>query len=359
MIHFFLLAAQLDFSSPYFLIIAASVIIVLSYIFGVISEKTNIPSVLMLIVLGILIKLGLDSMEVKEFNLMPLLEVLGIVGLIMIVLEAALDLRLTKDKLPLIGKSLLIAFACLIVSAFGVAAVLQHFLQMDFLKALLYATPLCIMSSAIIIPSVNCLIPSKKEFMIYESTFSDIIGIMFFYFLISFMESGGSQASLLFCGSLVLTMVVAIVTSYVLIFIFKDMKGHNKLFLLISVLLILYAVGKLFHLSPLLIILVFGMSLANHEFFFKIMKNDLSADDPIEKIEKDFHLITLETAFVVRTFFFVIFGMTINLSSLVDLQVFIISSLVLLALYIVRFVFLKIFLGKDIMPELFLSLIHI
>lgn len=350
------LSGALDFSSPYVLIIGASVIIVLSYLFNLLSEKTSIPSVLMLILTGILMKLGFDKMHLTLPDLMPLLEILGIVGLIMIVLEAALDLELSKEKLPLIGKSLLIALLALLFSVVAVAFVLQQFIEMDFVKAMLYATPLSIMSSAIIIPSVTKCLPHTKEFMIYESTFSDILGIMFFYFLISFMDSGGKAAASEFGISFILTIVVAIVASYVLVFFFKDLKGHIRLFLLIAILLILYAAGKLMHLSPLLIILVFGLALKNHQIFFKVFKNDLAPeDDPIAKIEGEFHLITLETAFVVRTFFFVIFGMTIVLSSLVNMNVAIISALILLALYVVRFVFLKLFMKEGILPELFIA----
>ena len=113
--------------------------------------------------------------------------------------------------------------------------------------------------------------------------------------------------------------------------------------------------GKLLHLSPLLIILIFGLALSNHQTFFKIFKNDFEQDDPIEKIEKEFHLITLETAFVVRTFFFVVFGMTIALSSLINAKVFLISALILVGLYAVRFIMLKLFLRKDITPELYIA----
>ncbi len=354
MIH---LATTLDFSNPYVLIMGASMIIVISYFFNIIAERTNVPSVLLLILMGIVIKLSLDHYGVEQGDLMASLALLGIVGLIMIVLEAALDLELTKEKLPLIGKSLLIALLCLLASTFGIALVIQQFLPMNFTVAMLYATPLSIMSSAIIIPSVSGLILTKKEFMVYEGAFSDILGIMLFYFIISLLEFGGATASIQFAGSLVITIVVAIVASYALVFLFKDIKGHIRLFLLIAVLLLLYAGGKLMHLSPLLIILIFGLSLANHRRAFKIFRNSLveEDDDPIEKIQKEFHLITLETAFVVRTFFFVVFGMTIDLNALLDWDVFLISAIVLLILFVVRFIFLRMFLGKEILPELWIA----
>ena len=51
----------------------------------------------MLIGLGIVINYVLRFSGVVKPNLLPVLEVLGVVGLILIVLEAALDLKLLKD----------------------------------------------------------------------------------------------------------------------------------------------------------------------------------------------------------------------------------------------------------------------
>ena len=81
--------------SPYTIIIAAAVIIILSFIFNIIAKKTNVPSVLMLILLGIVIQqfFWQPDIESKDSTLMLGLEVLGNIGLIFIVLEAALDLK--------------------------------------------------------------------------------------------------------------------------------------------------------------------------------------------------------------------------------------------------------------------------
>jgi cell volume regulation protein A len=67
------------------------------------------------------------------------------------------------------------------------------------------------------------------------------------------------------------------------------------------------------------------------------------------------HVITMETAFVVRTFFFVIFGLTISLASLASFDVAVISLLIIASIYIVRFIVLRIFIGKDILPQLFIA----
>ena len=348
------LSVSLDLNNPYILIAAASVLLLLSFFYNLVARKTNIPSVLLLILTGIGISFALQQEGFVTGNLMPSLEILGIIGVIMIVLEAALELEISKEKLPMIFQSFMVATVGLIASTAGIGYALQYFTGGSIMQNLLYAVPLAVMSSAIIIPSVGGLLPIKKEFMVYESTFSDILGIMLFYFIISLMETGGSEAVAQFGIGLVITVVVGIIASYGLIFIFKDLKGQSRLFLLIAMLLLLYSAGKLFHLSPLLIILIFGLCLANHKTVFRIFKNFLDDDDPVEEIEKEFHLITAETAFVVRTFFFIIFGMSIELGSLVGLSVFYVSAIILVILYGVRLVSLRLF-TTSVVPELWLA----
>ena len=255
--------------SSYNLIIEASIIIILSFWFTGISKKTNIPSVLMLIALGVLLKFAMDYFVRDEIDFKPSLEILGTVGLIMIVLEAALELELKRDKIIPILKSMAIALLGLVASAWIAALILYNTIEgMSRTSAWLYAIPLSILSSAIIIPSVSALGEKKKEFHIYESTFSDIMGIMMFYFVADGLDPehaiGGSE----FAITTALTIVIALVASYAIILIFQKIKSQAKLFLLIAVLLLLYAIGKKFHLSSLIIILIFGLVIANVKLFF-------------------------------------------------------------------------------------------
>jgi NhaP-type Na+/H+ or K+/H+ antiporter len=123
--------------NPYTAIIALSLIIIISYFFNVISKRTNIPSVLMLIALGLLLKQGLNFLNISAGDsLFDILEVLGIIGLIMIVLEAALDLKLSKEKWPIIWKSFSVALITLVLTTFGSAYILQYFIIDDFFHAI-------------------------------------------------------------------------------------------------------------------------------------------------------------------------------------------------------------------------------
>ena len=347
-------------NDPYLLIIGIAGIIILSFLFNILSKKTNIPSVLMLILLGIVIKeVGGEKFNHELFANLSVLNIVGNVGLVMIVLEAALDLNLKREKIGMILRAFFVALIALVGSSFAIAYLIMWSIPDadNLYNALVYAVPLSIMSSAIIIPSVGGLKGHKKEFMVYESTFSDILGIMFFYFLIEPRpeNSTASDIAISVASNIGITVVISIILSYALVYIFQKLTSQVKLFLIIAALMLMYAVGKKFHLSSLLIILFFGLVLNNTSLFFRGKLQKLVNKETVKPIMHDFHILTLESAFVIRTFFFVIFGMFITLSSLIDWKVALISLGIIAILYTIRFIVLKLIVVKDFKPQLYIA----
>ncbi|OFZ10188.1 MAG: hypothetical protein A3D92_15085 [Bacteroidetes bacterium RIFCSPHIGHO2_02_FULL_44_7] len=338
---------------------ALSGVIIMSFFFNIVSKKTNIPSVLLLIGLGMGVKGALNGLGIFDENLQlnSLLEVLGNIGLVMIVFEAALDLKLDRHKAPMIIRSFLVGLLGIALSMFGLGAFFLYiFPSTDFYTALVYAIPLSIMSSSIIIPSVGRLTGKKREFMVYESTFSDILGIMVFYFMIG-ADGGAGEGSI--AWEIVLnifsTVVLSVVVAYVMVYFFQKLQMQVKLFLIISVLMLLFAVGKYFHLSSLLIILTFGIVLNNTDVFFQGRLARYFDREKVKPILHDFHTLTLESAFLIRTFFFVVFGLSITLSSLYNLEVAINSLVIVAVLYIVRYGLLRFISPHNIFPEVFIA----
>ena len=342
--------------SSYHYIILFSITIIVSYFFNVYAKKTGIPAVLMLIGLGVLINYGLQLSGFDKPNLLAILEFLGVVGLILILLEAALDLRLLKEKIGVIFKSFLVALLGLAGTAYLGAIALSFLMGVSVLSALLYTIPLSILSSAIILPSIDDLDENKREFMVYESTFSDIVGIIGFYSVLSILGSGSNESVYgeVF-GNLALSIIFSVVISYILIYVFQNITGNVKLFLLIATLLLLYAIGKMFNLSSLLIILVFGMVLNNYKLFFKGRLLSLLVVSRVEEVLDDMKVITAESAFVIRTFFFIIFGWSVSLGLLLSLKVVGVGLVIIAIIYLVRAIFLFLFNGRDITPQLFLA----
>ena len=321
-------------STYHYIIIFASVIIV-SYFFSSFSKKSGIPSVLMLIALGITVNIYIPFQD--RFNF--ILEVLGTIGLILIVLDGALGLKLLKSKIGFILKSLFVSLITLGGTSYVSALFLNYFFELPIIHSLLLTVPLSILSSAILLPSIDSVEENKREFLIYESTFSDIIGIIVFYTTLNFINPT-TESSVVYgfiVSDLIGTTVFSIVISYFLIYIFQKLKGQAKLFLLISVLMILYAFGEMLNLSSLIIILMFGLIINNYKLFFRgVFFKLIDDDEKISEVIDDFKIVTLESAFVVRTFFFILFGWSIKISDLFDLKSFLIGLSIVFVIYLVR-----------------------
>jgi len=88
------------------IIIAICSLLLIAYAFDLTSSRTKIPSVILLLLLGWLVKQVTTLAQVQVPNLSPILPVLGTIGLILIVLEGALELELDKSKIPVIKNHL-------------------------------------------------------------------------------------------------------------------------------------------------------------------------------------------------------------------------------------------------------------
>ena len=335
------------------ILLLLSGIVILSYIFNLVSKKTNIPSVLMLIATGIAIKHTTVYYWAIQADVMKLVKVLGAVGLIMIVLEAALDLKVNRTKLKIIGDSFFSALFIFLISAFGIAYVVMQWLDVPFEKSFLYAVPLSIISSAIVIPSTSHLVEEKKEFIIYESSFSDILGILVFNYMI--MENVMSLKALgSFSFNVGLGLLLSVVATIVLVYVVAAIRINLKFFLIFAVLSFLYALGEMIHLPALLIVLVFGLVINNTPLIIRGKVEKYVNRESIDSILDFMKSITAETSFLIRTFFFILFGYTINLDVLILPEVWQIGTVIILLLLSVRYFYLRIILKTNLLPELFL-----
>jgi len=282
------------------------------------------------------------------------LSLLGVVGLMMIVLEGALDIEIHRNKLRTILAAFATSVLILGITNSLISGILYFFLSIDFMDAFLYAIPLSVVSSAIVIPSVHTLIPAKKEFMVLEATLSDIFGIMLFAFWIKEPAAGQSYFEAI-SWNIIISVGVSILLSYVLVYVFHKIKTEIKFFLFLAILALLFSIGEYFHYSALLIILIFGLVLNNTHAFFRWKLKQLIDIEKIKEIRKEFVIITNETSFLIRTFFFVVFGLTMNLEGLFNYQAIFISVLIMVVIFLTRALNLKVFLRSTIFPQMLIA----
>ncbi|HEX4958248.1 MAG TPA: cation:proton antiporter [Lacibacter sp.] len=339
--------------NTYYFIIAACLLIISSYLINLFTNKRGIPSVLLLLLLGI------GSRELLQYyNLsypvpQVLVELLGIVGIIMIVLEAGLDITITsRHQIKLVRNALLSALFILLLSAAVCAAFLYYYLHEPLINCIVYSLPFSIVSSAIVLPSVSHLSDWKKEFLVYETSFSDILGILLFNYIIAGRILEVSNISW-FLGSVVFGLVLSIGISLVLLYLLTRIATRVRFFLVFAMLIFLYAAGKLLHLPSLVVILLFGLLVSNfNNNLFSKFKQWIDSEKA-EEVHHLLHGITAETSFVIRTFFFFLFGFSIDIHLLADTQVLIAGSCIVVLLFVIRYLYLRFFLKAHIIPELF------
>ena len=321
-------------------------LIIFSYLFDTFARKTKFPAVILLMITGILIRTACNVYGYTDFDFLEnLIPVLGTIGLILIVLEGAVELEINREKLPLILKGFLAALFILIANIWILQWVFGVLFQMEHNEAVLYAIPLSIISSAVAIPSAAGLISKEKEFVTYESTFTDILGIMIFNYAIRQFESDQSLiggTSLVSLGLQILgVIVISLAITYILFRLLQQIHHHVKFFLILALLILVYAFGKLFHLPALVTIFIFGIFLSNVKSLLpQFLLNYLD----IEQTEKgfhEFHILTAESTFIVRTFFFLFFGFSIEIIDFDSFSPIIYGLLIFMVILVIRYVYLS------------------
>jgi len=335
-------------------LIILSSLVIFSYLFDLIAKQFKIPSVILLLLSGIGIRYAVDLFKIPSLDFTPILPIVGTVGLILIVLEGALELKLEREKSGMIKQSLGSAFFILIITSGLIGLFFFYLTREDLRICLLNAVPLGIISSAIAIPSASALPAQRKDFIIYESSFSDIFGIVLFNFMIT-NQTINASAFLKLGWETILILFLSGLFCLVLLYLLKRITHHLKFFLIIAVLILVYAIGKLFHLPTLVIVLAFGLFLNNihwirNAWFMHTFKYDNFYKDLTQLTQ-----LSGESAFLVRTFFFLIFGFSLEIESLLRFDVLRNGAIIVLVIYIVRIVYQKIFVPKASIAELFLS----
>ena len=322
-------------------------LVIFSYLFDGIARKTKFPAVILLMLTGIAFRMLADAYGYKDFKMIEaLIPVLGTVGLILIVLEGALELEISKEKLPIILKGFLAALIILLLNIVCISILLQWMLSMSLNESVIYAIPLSIISSAVAIPSAANLLKQDKEFVVYESTFSDILGIMMFNYVIRQLTAQQPLISSTSLINLLLqiigVIVVSVLITYLLYRLLQSITHNVKFFLILSLLILVYAIGKYFHLPALVTIFIFGVFLSNAKVLLPAFMKQYLNLGQTDKSLHEFHILTAESTFIVRTFFFLFFGFSVVISDFVSVEPFIYGLSILATMLVIRYLYLSI-----------------
>lgn len=344
-----------------------SILIIFSYLFDAFARRTQFPSVILLIATGIGLRWIADYFNYHIPYLERIIPTFGTIGLILIVLEGALELEINREKRGIIIRGFLSALIILLLTAFGIAYMFHEWMGIPFLESLLDATPLAIISSAVAIPSAAGLLNKDKEFVVYESTFSDILGIVMFYFLkghlvndstglaleVPKLVTSGSFVSLFF--EIILVIVVSFIVTYILIELIARISHKVKFFLILALLILAFVIAKKFHLSALIIIFFFGLFMANSKNLLPKPWRKYINTSKAEEGLHEFHILTAESTFLIRTGFFLFFGFNITADMFLSGETYIYGLAILGVILVMRFAYLGVTQPRNMFPTAFIA----
>lgn len=328
-------------------------LLLIAYIFDITAAHTRIPSVILLLLVGWVTNQLALAFGLQIAQLESLLPVLGTTGLILIVLEGALELEFTRSNAKLIRRSMFSALAPLIGLSFLFAYTFYYYSGQPFRICLVNAIPLSIISSSIAIPSVKNLSKADKEFVIYESSFSDIFGVLFFNFA-ALNDTFDAQAFGHFGLELLIIILVSFLATLGLAFLLRKINHHIKFVPIIILIILIYSLSKIFHLPGLIFILLFGLFMGNldklenfkwiRKFHPEILKGEVHK----------FGEYVVEGAFLIRAIFFITFGYLIDAGELMNTDSLLWSIGIVISIFAFRFLQLKLY-GLKTTPLLFIA----
>lgn len=311
-----------------------------AYLVDIAAKRYSIPAVIPLVASGLLANTFLRASGWGDGWLDTGLPVLGTIGLILIVLEGALGLQLHRENASLMRK----ASFCALLGFIG-CAVLYTLLAKTFFGLGLYAAgalaiPFAVISSAVAIPSGRSLPPPQGDFVIYESSISDILGVLVFF---AWLDAGGNlnRFSIALGSGGLFSLFLGALFSLALLGLIGRISGHIRFLPILAMLFFLYGVGKALHLSPLILVLGFGLLLNNANLLAKThyLKRLVKSDH--EETLSEFKSLVVELEFAVRSVFFIMLGLWTPLESLRDPMAWLTAAGILGVLLALRYILLK------------------
>lgn len=334
-------------------VIIICVLLLIAYLFDLTAAKTRIPSVILLLLLGWLARQATGVANITLPDLSSLLPLFGTIGLILIVLEGSLELELNRSKVKLVTGALTGSVVSLLLFALLLAAAFSHFGGVSFVQGLINAVPFAVVSSAIAIPTAKTLPAQQREFVVYESSLSDIAGVILFNFL-----AFNTQLNLLsvveFAAQLLLITAISFVATLLLSFLLSKIDHHIKFIPIILLVVLVYEISKVYHLPGLLFILFFGLFLGNVEGLSHLKWMKFFSPEALKEEVHKFKELTTEVAFLVRSVFFLLFGFLLETSEILNAETIVWSIAVVSLIYLIRAVQLLLS-GYSMVPLLFIA----
>lgn len=327
------------------IILIIGIVVFIAHFFTALFEKTRIPDVLLLMILGIFAGPVFHLVSPADFGKVG--SIITTISLIVILFEGGTTLDI-KDLTKAMGQTLTITMATFIASVIIASLFCIFILDFKILEGLILGTIIGGTSSAVVVPLVKGL--KLKEpvstVLILESALTDVLCIIFTISFIQATLGEGAETGKLI-GSIVSSLIVASVIGAIgglvwLLLLGKIRQFPNTIFTTFAFIFILYGMAEELGYSGAITALAFGIALTNFKVNESVQNkfSMLHTITHINEVEKTFYR---EMVFLLKTFFFIFLGISIKFDNLwLTLFAFIIVLFIYTArLFITKFLLLK------------------
>jgi NhaP-type Na+/H+ or K+/H+ antiporter len=276
-------------------------------------RRTNIPDVLVLMLIGILIGPALGIVTPEDFGKIGSL--IATIALVVILFESG-----TSLNLGILGQSLattgVLSVSCFALTAVIVAMVGISALDLSLFPALLLGVTLGGTSSAVVIPMVTALRLGEKPttVLVLESALTDVLCIVGVFALLQVYTQGGVEPGRLVGGvmaALVFAAVIGVLGGIGWLLVLGKVRDFpNTISSTLAYVFIVYGLTELLGFSGAISALALGITLTNFEKLglHRIKHMDRNIE-PLNAIDIAFYR---EAVFLLKTYFFVYLGISIH-----------------------------------------------
>ena len=311
-------------------------------------RHTQIPDVLVLVVLGIVIGPVLGWVSPEDFGKIG--PVIATIALVVILFESgtSLDLKTLRDS---VGTTGVLTIGSFVLTAGTVAALAAVFLGLPWLQAWMLGVTLGGTSSAVVIPLVASLRLAHKPsaVLVLESALTDVLCIVGVFALLQVVSQGQVDPGRLMgsvLSALIFAAVIGVIGGAGWLLVLGRVRGFpNTISSTLAYVFIVYGITELLGFSGAIASLSLGVTLGNFQRLGldRLSRGDSRRIEPLSAEDLNFYR---EAVFLLKTYFFIYLGLSIRVGGL---QMTLVALLMVLLVFALRLMLVRwIHRGSDI-----------
>jgi len=298
-------------------IVFVGVLVFLAHLFTAIFSRTRVPDVLLLIIIGICVGPVLGLVTPAHFGTVG--PVLTTITLIIILFESGTALELMSLR-SAVGGAMALATLTFFLSMGAVAGLALWLTDLELIPAFILGAIVGSISEAVVIPMIKQLRMRKdsQTMLSLESSVNDVLSIVITIALVEAYLLGEFRIAAV-AGNLIAAFLVAVVFGVIGAFIWARLLNRihaikNAMFTTAAFVFIIYGVVEILHFNGAIATLAFGITIGNVESirYYIFRRPQASEAEGLSPTEKAFFS---EVAFLLKTFFFVYLGISLELIS--------------------------------------------